>query len=343
MPPISHETYLHVKAQNPGKYARDLAALLHISEAELIDARVSFDALRLDSDARTLLAAVAKVGEVKAITRNEFAVHEQVGEYTNQQLEGHAGLILNPRALDLRLFLSHWQSIYALSEDTAQGIRHSLQFFDLQGTAVHKIYATAATHLEQWAALIEKYQAKSPLPLRIEPAPQTDSDKGDTTGLDTEWRQMTDIHQFFPLLRRRQLTRQQAFRAVSDELAYQVDNGALTQILHAAAQDNNEIMIFVGNKGCVQIFTGDIAQVTPHGEWINVFNERFTLHVLASAIAESWVTRKPTRDGYVTSLELFAADGSQIAQLFGQRSEGHHEQRQWRDQIAALIPQGATV
>ena len=166
---------------------------------------------------------------------------------------------------------------------------------------------------------------------------------GDTQGLDAEWREMTDVHQFFQILRRRGLTRQQAFRAVGEDLAYQVDNGSLTQILNVACDYKNEIMIFVSNKGCVQIFTGEIEKVLPHGEWINVFNERFTLHVVETAIAESWVTRKPTKDGFVTSLELFAADGSQIAQLFGQRTEGKPEQSAWRDQISTLTVQGVAA
>ncbi len=55
-----------------------------------------------------------------------------------------------------------------------------------------------------------------------------------------------------------------------------------------------------------------------------------------NAGAESWITRKPTKDGIVTSLELFAADGTQIAQLYGQRTEGQPEQTQWREQVAAL-------
>lgn len=52
------------------------------------------------------------------------------------------------------------------------------------------------------------------------------------------------------------------------------------------------------------------------------------------------MTRKPTADGHVTSLELFAADGTQIAQLYGQRSEGEPEQRQWRSQVDALTRKG---
>lgn len=340
MTQVSYENYLHAKELNPGKYARDLAGILGVSEAELTEARLSHDAVRLDIDARALLGELENVGGTKSITRNEYAVHEQQGEYKNQHLNGHAGLVLNPRALDLRLFLSQWRSIYALTEQSAKGPRHSLQFFDAHGNAVHKVYATEETQLDKWTALVEQYSAKQALPLEVTPAETVTATAGDIEGLDAEWRKMTDVHQFFQILRRRALTRQQAFEAVGDDLAYRVDNGALTKLLNTASADKNEIMIFVSNKGCVQIFTGAIEKVLPHGEWINVFNSRFTLHVIESAIAESWVTRKPTKDGFVTSLELFAADGSQIAQLFGQRTEGHPEQSTWREQISTLTAQG---
>lgn len=107
-----YQQYVQAKAEHPGKYARDLATLMGISEAELTHSRVGHDAKRLQSDARALLAALESVGEVKAITRNTYAVHEQVGRYENQHLNGHAGLILNPRALDLRLFLNQWASAF---------------------------------------------------------------------------------------------------------------------------------------------------------------------------------------------------------------------------------------
>lgn len=99
-------------------------------------------------------------------------------------------------------------------------------------------------------------------------------------------------------------------------------------------------MIFVGNRGCVQIFTGVVEKLTPMKGWLNIFNPTFTLHLLEETIAETWVTRKPTADGHVTSLELFAADGTQIAQLYGQRTEGEPEQSRWRRQIDALTPEG---
>lgn len=150
----------------------------------------------------------------------------------------------------------------------------------------------------------------------------------------------TKSDQFFSLLKRHNLSRQQAFRLVGDDLACKVENTALAQLLETARQDGNEIMIFVGNRGCVQIFTGSVEKVVPMKGWLNIFNPAFTLHLLEETIAESWVTRKPTADGHVTSLELFAADGTQIAQLYGQRTEGEPEQSQWRSQIDALTPKG---
>lgn len=344
MSSLNYQHYLQAKEANPGKYARDLAEIMGISEAELTSLRVAHDAGRMDVDARTLLTALEKVGVTKSITRNDYAVHEQMGRYENQHLNGHAGLILNPRELDLRLFLQHWLHIFCMTESHPKGDRHSIQFFDAQGTAVHKVYTTDETDMDAWHALIAQYRSAENPALELVPTAKaevkTEAASGD---IDTEWRAMTDVHQFFQLLKRHNLSRQQAFKAVGDDLAYRVDNGSLATLLEAARDQQNEIMIFIGNAGCVQIFTGQIKSVRPHGEWINIFNSRFTMHLIESAIAESWVTRKPTKDGFVTSLELFAADGTQIAQLYGQRTEGQPEQNQWREQVATLSSEGVAA
>ena len=334
--------WLNLKEENPGKYARDIAALMQIGEAELAHARVGHDARRLQGEIREVLAALEAVGDVKCICRNEYAVHEQVGSFSNHYLNGHAGLVLNPRGLDLRLFLNQWASYFHLQESTPRGERQSIQFFDHQGDALLKVYATEATDMAAWDAVLARYVTEDNPELVLHSAERpAGTAAAETAGdLETEWRAMTDVHQFFTLLKRHGLTRQQAFRQVSDDLACRVDNGAVASLLERAHRDANEIMIFVGNRGCVQIFTGALEKVAPMKGWLNIFNPLFTLHLRDDAIAESWVTRKPTADGHVTSLELFAADGTQIAQLYGQRTEGHPEQEQWREQIEALLKEG---
>ena len=340
----SYEQWLQMKKENPGHYARDIAQKMQISEAELNHIRTGHDVQRLKNQVRSLLNALESVGEIKSLCRNAYAVHEHIGCLENQHLEGHAGLILNPRGLDLRLFLSQWASVFSLCEAGPRGERHSIQFFDHAGDSVLKLFATENTDLKAWMHIIETFTDNDNPALTIEaaetvPLPHI-ATATEATKVEAEWRAMTDVHQFFTLLNRHQLTRQQAFRLVSDDLACVVDNAALMQILNQAKADQNEIMVFVGNRGCVQIFTGQIHKTDPMDNWINIFNPEFTLHLMTDAIAESWVTRKPTQDGYVTSLELFASDGTQIAQLYGQRTEGQPESVQWRKQIEMLLDKG---
>ncbi|UAK20338.1 ChuX/HutX family heme-like substrate-binding protein [Kluyvera sp. CRP] len=334
------QRYQDVKARGTAKYARDIAAVMGVSEAELTATRVGHDAVRLQDNARAILASLEKVGETKCICRNEYAVHEQVGAFTHQHLDGHAGLILNPRALDLRLFLSQWASAFHVND----GGRESIQFFDPHGDAVLKVYTTDNTDSAAWQALITEQTQSTPAPLALRPVENARyADTADGVALEKEWRAMTDVHQFFALLRKYNLSRQQAFRLVNDDLACRINTDALPRLLQALQQDGNEFMIFVGNRGCVQIFTGVLEKLTPMRGWINIFNSAFTLHLREETIDEVWVTRKPTVDGHVTSVELFAKDGTQIAQLYGQRSEGHPEQQQWRTQVDSLTAEGQTV
>ena len=332
-----YQRYSELKAEHPRKYARDLAALIGISEAELTAARVGHQASALRPAMRELLHALEKVGDTKCITRNEYAVHEQSGTFSNIHINEHAGIVLNPRALDLRVFVGQWASVFHLQEMTGHGERQSIQFFDQQGDAVLKVYATEQTDSAAWQQLVDDYRDTAPAALSVKPAVATDfAEQIDGAALENEWRAMTDVHQFFRLLKKHNVSRQQAFKAVSRDLAQPVSNGALAALLEIARAAGNEIMIFVGNRGCVQIFTGAVEKVMPMHNWLNIFNSTFTLHLQEELIAESWITRKPTADGIVTSLELFAADGTQIAQLYGQRSEGQPEQTQWREQLTRI-------
>lgn len=329
--------YQAIKAQQPTKYARDIATEMAISEAELTYARVGHDAVRLQGEMRDILAALEAVGDTKCICRNDYAVHEQIGRFTNLHISERAGLVLNPRALDLRLFINQWASAFHLHEHSPRGERQSIQFFDRQGDAILKVYLTEHTDIAEWNGVIARFTVpENPALTLTEADGEKYAEHADGAALDSEWRAMTDVHQFFGLLKKYNLSRQQAFRLVGDDLACLVSNDALPNLLETVQQQGNEIMIFVGNRGCVQIFTGVLEKLTPMKGWINIFNENFTLHLRDTGIAESWVTRKPTADGHVTSLELFAKDGTQIAQLYGQRSEGQPEQSHWRAQIDAL-------
>lgn len=60
------QRYQATKARSTAKYARDIAAEMGISEAELTAARVGHDAVRLHDDVRAIIAALESVGEPNA-------------------------------------------------------------------------------------------------------------------------------------------------------------------------------------------------------------------------------------------------------------------------------------
>jgi putative hemin transport protein len=92
-----------------------------------------------------------------------------------------------------------------------------------------------------------------------------------TAPLENDWRAMTDVHQFFGLLKNISFpaSRLSVWSATTSP-------AALIAMRCRAAGDGapggNEIMIFVGNRGCVQIFTGALEKVAPMRGWLNIFN-----------------------------------------------------------------------
>ena len=147
---------------------------------------------------------------------------------------------------------------------------------------------------------------------------------------------MKDTHDFFPMLKKFDIGRVQALRLIGEDFAYRVKPESLRGILNLAAERECEIMIFVGNNSCIQIYTGPVKNLKEYGAWYNILDPDFNLHLREDAIDSAWVVRKPTDDGTVTSLELYDKEGGNIALLFGKRKPGIPELELWRDIIGQL-------
>jgi putative hemin transport protein len=298
--------------------ARDLAAQLGISEAELVSTTmVGTTAVRLDQDAASLLHALPSVGRCMALTRNESAVSEVKGRYGGIELGAHAGQVVGEH-IDLRVFLGQWKHAFALREP-----RRSIQVFDGTGTAVHKIYLEPEGDERAWDAIVASRTVT--LPIAIEPAvakkPERPDEEVDVEPFLAAWDAMTDTHEFFHLLAAHRVSRTQALRLAGPIRARRVRDDSLSGLLHESAETGDRIMIFVGNRGCIQVFSGDVKRIIRKGPWINVMDPGFNLHLREDQIASSWVVAKPTRAGIVRSLELFDASGETIALVFRKRDD----------------------
>src|SRR5262249_48918725 len=143
-------------------------------------------------------------------------------------------------------------------------------------------------------------------------APRPDGEI-DVAGLRAAWAGLKDTHEFFGMLKKFGAARTQALRLAGPDFARAVGNDATRRMLEASAAEKLDIMVFVGNPGCIQIHTGPVANVRVMDTWLNVMDPGFNLHLREDRIAKSWVVEKPTSDGVVTSLEVFDADDELIA------------------------------
>lgn len=335
-----HALYLALQVlrnEQPNLRARNIAAQLSVSEGELLACRVGEDAVLLRPDWQELLPELLSLGEVMALTRNEHCVHERHGKYRETTImpNGKMGLVVSPD-IDLRLFLSGWKSAFALAEETKRGTQRSLQFFDGQGVAAHKVFLTEGSDIAAWEALVARFAAPDQVSeLTIEPAVEKPTELADceidAVNMRARWARLKDTHHFYALLKNAKTTRTQALRLAGREWAEPLAVAAVPELLAAAAAQQLAIMVFVGNNHCVQIYSGTVTHLRWAGDWFNVLDPEFNLHLKAQAIAQLWRVRKPTVDGVITSWEAYDAQGNLIVQLFGVRTPNTPESAQWRE------------
>lgn len=333
-----------LQAEQPKLRQRDLAQHLGLSEAEYLTLYLGEHVTRLNDDFKSLLLKMHQVGPIMALTRNEHAVHERKGVYENVTFYegGHnMGVAVNPD-IDLRFFMNQWHYGLAVEQMRGNRVMHSFQFFDAHGTAVHKIFTTPKSDEAAYLTLREAYRADTQSPLLDLPEPEAkthterpDADI-DVAAFRTAWKGLQDTHDFFAMLRKHNVTRTQGLRLAPEGFTQRVAPDSVVRLLELAAERQVAIMCFLHSAGMVQIHTGTVKNLMFYGDWYNVMDPKFNLHLYLPAVASAWVVKKPTADGIVTSLELFDENGELITYFFGARKPGVPELESWREIVAEV-------
>lgn len=335
-PAALFQAWQQLRTEQPSLRAREAAARLGVSEGQLLAARVGIDAIALRPEWAEVLPALESLGYVMALTRNEYCVHERKGYYREVSVNanGLMGLVVSAD-IDLRLFLRGWKSLFALTEQTPRGPQRSLQVFDAQGRAVHKVFLTGQSDQAAWERLLERFRQPeqlTELPVQAaapKAAPRPDAEV-DQNALREGWAGLKDTHHFFSLINKHGAAREQALRLAGRTWAEPLDVAALPRLFEDAAAREVPIMVFVGNDHCIQIHSGTVNNLRWLDSWFNVMDPEFNLHLQTRGIHSLWRVRKPSSDGLITSWEAFDAEGQLVVQLFGARKPGMPELTAWR-------------
>lgn len=329
------------RAENPNVKIREAAEQLETTEAELLATELGATVIRLKDNFAALLQEFHTLNRVMALTRNDEIVHERKGEYGIVEVfKGHGkmGLVLGDD-IDLRIFFDKWHFGFAVTTESPRGALRGFQFFNAQGIAVHKVFLTDRSDTSAYENLLEKYRTEdqnSTLEIvpKLEKSIETPDVEIDVENFQKAWSELKDTHDFFPLIRKFGVSREQALRLADREMAFPVSVESYQLILRKASEMKLPVMIFVGNDGIIQIHTGEVENIAEARGWFNVLDEKFNLHIKQDKIVSAWVVRKPTADGIVSSLELFNDKSENVALFFGKRKPGTAEDEKWRELLS---------
>lgn len=336
------ERWAEIRAANPKIRIREAAAEVGVGEAELLATNCGDTVTRLAGDWKELLKQLPKLGRVMCLTRNEAAVHERFGEFRKVDFFHGMGQVVGPD-IDLRLFMSHWQHGFAVTDQAADGERLSLQFFDAHGDAVHKVFLQKESNVAGFGVLLNQFRSSdqgasikvTPLPVGRPLIPDSEID---VTGFQAAWLELQDTHAFFPLIQKFRVGREQALRLAPEGYAKKVPVLTVRTMLENAAARAVPIMVFIGSRGCIQIHTGLVEKIRMFGsDWLNVLDADFNMHLFLPKVASAWVVKKPTAEGIVTSLEIFDTTGESLGLFFGKRKPGEFEDGGWRALVVDAI------
>lgn len=329
--------YKALKTKHPKVRIRKAAEMLSTTEMQLLETELGKNVVRLQGDWKVLIQEVSKMKQVMALTRNDYAVHERKGEYKNISFmpKAQIGLVVG-EDIDLRLFMQHWKYAYATKKEVGDRILYGFQFFDENGTAIHKIYSTPKSDLNVYYQLLEKFKADSQtgitavVPQKTKVMAKIPKQFIDVTSFREEWKNLQDTHDFFGLIKKYKLTRVQALELAPSGYAFKISKKSIETIIETAAQKAIPIMVFVYNHACIQIHTGEVNKIFRTGEWFNIMDPMFNLHLDTSGIGQVWIVKKPTKDGIVTSVEVYEKDTEKtLMHCFGKRKPGTPELKVW--------------
>ena len=355
------ERWSTLRAEQPKLQIRDAARALGVSEAQLLATNIGNGVTRLQADGnqpREIMRAALDLGVVQAITRNENGVIETTGTASKFKQAGDkseqadakqdpeqearqrniAGGYLGGQ-IDLRFHFENWKYAFAVVQPGRDGkLTRSLQFFDANGTAVHKIYLRNEPGVAVYDKLVATFRLpEQNAPLNVlaaapKPAEKPDAEI-DVKEFQLAWKDMTDVHQFAQIMREFHLSREQALRLAPPGVVERVTPEALRTLLENAAKDKVAIMVFLGNDGLTQIYSGKIDKTMAAGGFFNVLDPDFNLHIRDTALRSGWVVKR----GGVTSVEFFDKEGTQVVSFFGVRERGKPQPQSWVE-LADSLP-----
>ena len=280
-----------------------------------------------------IVDSITSGGAIRASTQSGGVTIEQTGTVYEFDIrgEGTMGSVVQDD-LDLRLLFRHWVGGLVHPAHT------TVDFIDATGAVCVSLHAADDSTRNAIEAAANQFRGPTlDVPVApIRPSPRNDEDV-DRNALLADWRAMQNVHHFEAMLSKHHIGRLQALRLAGPEFARALSTKAFGALLAKLGKDGQEIMVFVANRGMVQIFSGPTDEKKRARNGWEIAHRQTKLYVPDTTLYKIWLVNKPTAAGIITSLEFVHEDNDQsVASIFGRHPHGEAQPSEWLELLETL-------
>lgn len=263
----------------------------HMSELVALRSVPDFSGTSLGAPLDCIAADLPQLGTAVAVTRNGAAVMTQIGSYDAPCFSGEA---LRPscppagvaacRPTCLRLCRPMVRTTLAVDQMPASRLPCSLQFFDAEGSALHKSFLMDYGDAFAFRDLQDSWRPAGTDAAEGD-APEDAALLHDACPNDNCARQIDCVFGDYGLKRRA------ALPGWGRNWAWQVQHKPIFDLLALASEVRMPLLVTVGNAGAVQLYRGPLESVRAAGALTVLGAQGVTVSIEHGEIEEAWVTR----------------------------------------------------
>lgn len=301
--------------------SRDLADMLGISEAEYLCAWLGDGTRCITCRPEDVFPKLVEVGPLMALTRNASAVHETIGFFERFSTYRTTAECHGP---GIRTHLTSQKWVHGFSVEKRQTEKRrdeqrmcSFQFFDANGTAVHKIHTRPDSNFRAWDRIAEAIS----LDIDAEDVrSQLQANRGQEPGRVVSSSGLETM-----------------FEGCKSNLEFhRVSNEAIEHMLNAASAIGLPLICKVSSTGCLQTYEGPVAKIVTMGPWINIMDDQFHMHLRKDHLIGTYIASRANGAEVRTSLEAYDASGKRVIYFVNQDDGTAENESLWQKIIHEL-------
>ncbi|MDD3458809.1 MAG: hypothetical protein PHO74_04985 [Weeksellaceae bacterium] len=314
-----------LKSYHPELSPASAAAKLKVSEVELFQSSEGDAIKRLHADYRGLFRPMAQVGKLKLMMRNRSCIYQISGNFTGDESE-QIFTIKNEHSVH-NLEFRKLKYCFSICEEG----KKSFRFYNRFGECVHSIGAVAEIDEVTREITVQFKTENHPIEIEVRHQDMEIPEELNLKEFHNDWKNLDESGEFEGMLKKHNLSRWQAVQnAPNGIFSGKIKKRKFYSLIEEVIGAEIPVKIVGRNDCCVQMYDGNITNISWHEQWFNLFGGHFSLHFETSKFMECRILRKPSPTGIITWVECFDTNYETAFEIYCHREGENPELNEWR-------------